>query len=716
MSAISEQKQDSKSDKAAAKNSPLAKVRNIGIMAHIDAGKTTTTERVLFYTGRTHKMGEVHEGAAEMDWMVDEQERGITITSAATQCFWNNHVINIIDTPGHVDFTVEVERSIRVLDGAVALFCAVGGVEPQSETVWRQADRYKVPRLAFVNKMDRVGADFHNVITMMRERLHCHPVPMQLPIGMEESFRGVIDLVKMRARVWPEDLLKKDQGRTFEDIDIPAEHLETAEHWRDKMLEALAEYDDHFAERYLEGNTFEVAELKQYIREATLAANITPVFCGSAFKNKGVQLLLDGVIDYLPSPADLPDVVGHRPDDDTKELIRKHSESEAFAALAFKVMTDPHVGKLTYVRIYSGSIKAGAYALNATKDEHERFGRILLMHANNREQIEGAKAGDIVAVVGFKHTTTGDTLCDQSNPIVLESMSFPEPVVTIAIEPKTKADQDKLSAALAKLAEEDPTFRVHTHEETNQTLISGMGELHLDIIVSRLRRDFKVDANIGKPQVAYRETITKETEIRHTFKRQTGGKGQFADVQIRVMPREPGTGFEFRDKIVGGAIPREFIPSVEKGIIQAMTSGILAGYPMVDIRVELFDGSFHPVDSSDMAFQIAGSMAFKEACHRSGPILLEPVFSVECVTPEENLGDVIGSLNQRRAKIQEITPRKSGQIVRANAPLADMFGYTNTLRSISQGRATSALTFSHYEPVPDSIAQKVINPEKEKKA
>jgi len=689
------------------RTTPLERIRNIGIMAHIDAGKTTTTERILFYTGRSHKIGEVHEGAATMDWMIQEQERGITITSAATQCFWNKHVINIIDTPGHVDFTVEVERSIRVLDGAVALFCAVGGVEPQSEAVWRQADRYKVPRLAFVNKMDRTGADYYSVVQMMRERLSCHPVPLNIPIGAEDKFIGIMDLVEMIARIWPAH--DNDKGMKFVQGPVPDELKGLAEEWREKMLEALAEYDDAFAERYLDNSQFTSEELRKFIREATLKANITPVLCGASFKNKGVQMLLDSVINYLPSPLDIGAVKGHKVDDLDKEMLRNPDDAEPFSALAFKIQTDPHIGKLTYIRVYSGVLQSGSYVQNSTKDYTERVGRLMLMHANERSQIEEARAGDIVAVVGFKRTTTGDTLCNPDKPILLEAMTFPEPVISIAIEPKTKADQDKLATALQRLAEEDPTFRVSSNSETNQTLISGMGELHLEIICDRLRREFKVEASVGKPQVAYRETITGESEHRELFKRQSGGKGQFADVRIRVMPRQPGTGFEFSNKVVGGVIPREFIPSVEKGIVAALTTGVLAGYPMVDIRVELYDGSFHPVDSSDMAFQIAGSIAFKEACKKSHPILLEPYFAIEVVTPEEYMGDIIGSLNQRRARIKDLSARKGVQVIQAVVPLADMFGYTTTLRSLSQGRAQSTLIFSHYEQVPNAIAEKVLS-------
>ncbi|MFH0794581.1 MAG: elongation factor G, partial [bacterium] len=610
-----------------AREVPLSRVRNIGIMAHIDAGKTTTTERILYYTGKTYKMGEVHEGAAEMDWMDQERERGITITSASTRCIWEDHTLNIIDTPGHVDFTVEVERSIRVLDGAIALFCAVGGVEPQSETVWRQADRYGVPRLAFVNKMDRIGADFHACVVMMRERLHCHPVPIQIPIGSEDQFRGMIDLVDMVARIWPQGQ-DDDKGAIFEHGPIPPELKAEADKWRDKMLESLAEYDDHFAERYLEGGTFKEEELKKYLREATLACHITPVLCGAAFKNKGIQLLLDAVVNYLPSPEDVGSIKGHDPDT-LEELTRKADDDEPFSALAFKVMSDPHVGKLTYFRVYSGTLPSGSYVYNVSKDKNERLGRILLMHANSREQIDEVRAGDIAAGIGLRDTTTGDTLSDPEHPILLEAMSFPEPVISIAIEPKTKADQEKLSSSLARLADEDPTFRVSVNEETNQTIISGMGELHLEILVDRLKREFKVEANVGRPQVAYRETLTESTEVRGRFVRQSGGRGQFGDVWLRIEPMPPGSGFEFVNDIVGGVVPREFIPPVEKGIIEAMTSGVLAGYPMVDVKVTLFDGSYHAVESSEMAFKIAASIGFKEGARKCKPQLLEPVMSVE---------------------------------------------------------------------------------------
>ncbi len=682
---------------------PIEKTRNIGIMAHIDAGKTTTTERVLFYSGRTHKMGEVHDGAAEMDWMDQEKERGITITSAATCVEWNDHQINIIDTPGHVDFTAEVERSIRVLDGAVALFCAVGGVEPQSETVWRQADRYGVPRIGFVNKMDRIGADFFNAVEMMRDRLGAHAVPIQIPIGVEESFRGVVDLVEMKARIWSDD--KADTGQNYEDIPIPEDLRETAAQWREKMLEAIADYDDEFAEEFLGGDEIDNAKLIEGIRQSTLRAHITPVMCGSAFKNKGVQLLLDAVITYLPSPVDVPPVKGEDP---IKKITktRKARDDEKFSALSFKVVSDPYIGRLTYIRIYSGTLRAGQYVHNAANERNERVGRIVLMHANDREQVEEAFAGDIVAVVGCKHTFTGHTLCDVDHPVVLEAMSFPEPVISIAIEPKTKADQDNLSKSLAKLAEEDPTFHVRQDTETNQTIISGMGELHLEILVDRLRREFKVDSSVGQPQVAYCEALTKATEIEERHIKQTGGRGQFAVVELRIEPQEPGMGFSFDNKIVGGSIPREFIPAVEKGVIDAMTTGPLAGYPVVDVKVTLIDGKHHPVDSSEMAFKIAGSVAFREGARRCAPRLMEPLMALEAVTPDDHLGDVVGNLNQRRAKIEDIATRGGLKVVRGAVPLAEMFGYATALRSLSQGRATYTMEFSHYEPVPPDVAKK----------
>lgn len=678
-------------------------------MAHIDAGKTTTTERILFYTGRTYKIGEVHEGAAEMDWMEQEKERGITITSAATQCMWKDHRINIIDTPGHVDFTVEVERSIRVLDGAIALFCSVGGVEPQSETVWRQADKYGVPRLAFVNKMDRVGANFYGTVQMMKERLSCHPVPIQIPIGVEDTFCGVIDLVGMRALIWP---LGDDpsKGRDYQITEIPDDYRELAQEWHAKMLEALAEYDEAFMEKYLTVDThdFSEEELKPLIRKSVLEAKITPVLCGSSFKNKGVQPLLDAIVDYLPSPLDLPPIKGQNPETGEMEE-RAPDDNQPFAALAFKIMSDPHVGKLTYFRVYSGVMKSGSYILNCTKDKTERIGRLLLMHANDREPIDEVRTGDIAAAVGLKYTQTGDTLCDAEHPILLESMSFPEPVIHVAVEPKTKADQDRLSTALGRLQEEDPTFRVRTDEETNQTIISGMGELHLEIIVDRLRREFNVECNVGRPQVAYRETITKAIDrAEGKYIRQSGGKGQYGHVVLRIEPMPPGSGFEFNNEIVGGIIPKEYIPAVEKGVVGAMKTGVLAGYPMVDIKVTLYDGSFHPVDSSEMAFEFAGSIAFKEGARKCDPELLEPIMSVEVVTPEEFFGDVLGDITSRRGKIEETTRRGNAQVVRAWVPLSEMFGYATDLRSRTQGRATYTMQFSHYEKVPKAIAEKII--------
>jgi elongation factor G len=686
------------------RTTPLNRVRNIGIMAHIDAGKTTTTERILYYTGKSHKMGEVHEGAAEMDWMEQERERGITITSAATRCYWKEHEINIIDTPGHVDFTVEVERSVRVLDGAVAVFCAVGGVEPQSETVWRQADKYGVPRLAFVNKMDRIGADFLGCVEMMRERLGCHPVPIQLPIGAEDRFVGIIDLVDMESRIWESN----DKDAPFNHGPIPEEYRELAEKHREMMLEALAEYDDLFAERFLDGAQFTIAELHDAIRSATLRARITPVLCGSAFKNKGVQMLLDAVIEYLPAPSDVEAIQGHLPDTD-EPASRAPRDDEPFAALAFKVMRDPRgVDKLTYIRVYSGVLKSGSYVLNSTSDSNERIGRLYIMHAINREATEEARTGDIVALVGMKNVRTGDTLCDPDHPIRLESMTFPEPVISIAVEPKSKGDLEKMSTALAKLAEEDPTFRVQLDRETAQTILHGMGELHLEILVDRMKREFKVEANVGRPQVAYRETITRSAEQQTRFARQSGGRGQFAEVRIRIEPNDPGHGFTFKNEIVGGVIPKEFIPAVEQGIIEAMLNGVLAGYPVVDVRAALYDGSYHEVDSSEMAFRIAGSMAFKEACKRAGMILLEPMMALEVTTPPDYQGDVIGNLNQRRAKIEEIRPRGHLGTIKALAPLAEMFGYATDIRNISSGRATFAMQFSHYEPVPNYVAESII--------
>ena len=680
----------------------LRKLRNIGIMAHIDAGKTTTTERILFYTGRTHKIGEVHEGTATMDYLPQEQERGITITSAATTCFWGDHRINIIDTPGHVDFTVEVERSLRVLDGAIAIFCAVGGVEPQSETVWRQADRYGVPRIAYVNKMDRVGADFFAVVQQMKDRLMTTPVPVQIPNGAEDRFEGVIDLVKMKAIYWTDDL-----GVNYEYRDIPEELRGLAEEYRTQLLEHAAEFDEELMMKYLEGEEISEEEIKAAVRAGTLQTKITPVLCGTSFKNKGVQPLLDAVIDYLPSPLDLPPVTGINPKTD-EEVQRKPDENEPFTALAFKVVVDPYVGKLTFFRVYSGKIKTGSYVYNASKETDERVSRILLMHANRREEREEASAGDIVAGVGLKSTTTGDTLCDKNAPIILESMEFPAPVINVAIEPKTKADQDKLSAALAKLAEEDPTFRVSYDEETGQTLIWGMGELHLEIIVDRLMREFKVGANVGRPQVAYRETITRPvSNVEAKYVRQTGGRGQYGHVVINVEPA-PGEGFVFVDQIVGGVIPKEFIPSVEKGVREALESGVLAGYQVEDVKVTLIDGSFHPVDSSDIAFKIAGSLAMRDALQKASPVLLEPIMKVEVTVPEDYMGDVIGDLNSRRARLEGMEKRLNLQVIRAFVPLAEMFGYATDLRSLTQGRGTFVMQFDHYEPVPSNIAQEIV--------
>jgi elongation factor G len=683
----------------------LERVRNIGIMAHIDAGKTTTTERILYYTGRTHKMGEVHEGAAVMDWMAQEQERGITITSAATTAFWREFRINIIDTPGHVDFTVEVERSLRVLDGAVAVFDAVAGVEPQSETVWRQADKYRVPRIAFINKMDRVGADFFASVQSMADRLGARAVPIQLPIGREDEFRGVVDLVEMKAVEWGDDL-----GTRMEELEIPAELREQAEEYHHQLIDAVAERDEELLETYLLNEAAVSSEMiKRALRRGTLDAAVTPVLCGSAFKNKGVQPLLDAVCDYLPSPLDVPPVHGVDPRTG-KELSRRPSEDEPFAALAFKVMSDPYVGRLTYFRVYSGKVKAGERVLNVSTGKTERIGRLLQMHANHREEREQIGAGEIVAAVGLKGTTTGDTLSADSAPIQLESMTFPEPVISVAIEPKTKADQDKLSAALQRLADEDPTFRVRADEETGQTLISGMGELHLEIIVDRLVREFSVDANVGRPQVAYRETIGRRIEgVEGKFVRQTGGRGQYGHVVICMEPMASGGGYEFVDQIVGGKIPREYIPAVDLGIQEAMESGTLAGFPVVDVRIELVEGSYHEVDSSEMAFKVAGSMAFKNAMPRAKPKLLEPVMTVEVVTPEEYLGDVMGDLNSRRGRVEGLEPRGNVQAIRARVPLATMFGYATDLRSTTQGRATFTMQFDRYEEVPQAIAGEIVS-------
>jgi elongation factor G len=685
---------------------PLSRTRNIGIMAHIDAGKTTTTERILYYTGRTYKIGEVHEGAAVMDWMVQEQERGITITSAATTCRWKDHWINIIDTPGHVDFTVEVERSLRVLDGAVAVFDAVSGVEPQTETVWRQADKYNVPRICFVNKMDRVGAEFHRTVDMIVDRLGAVPAPVQIPWGVESDFHGVIDLIELRGRYWPSD----GMGEEWEDRDIPDDHLEVAHEWRQKLIETVADTDETITEKYLMEEEIGAEELRAAIRRATIAGQITPVLCGTAFKNKGVQPLLDAIVHFLPSPDDVPPIKGHKPGDEGAVMERPNKDNEPFAALAFKIMSDPYVGKLTYFRVYSGTLSAGSRVENSTKGRTERIGRLLQMHANHREDKDAIFAGDIVAAVGLKFTTTGDTLSDPDHPIVLESMSFPEPVIEVAIEPKTKSDQDKLGQALTRLGEEDPTFRVHTDNDTGQTIMAGMGELHLEVLVDRMMREFKVDANVGRPQVAYRETLRKPV-LNHVLRyvKQTGGKGQFAHVVIDVEPTGgDGGGYEFVNKIVGGKIPREYIPAVDAGIQDAMSSGVLAGYPIVDLRVTLQDGSYHEVDSSEMAFKIAGSMALKAAVRKGDPALLEPIMDLEVVTPEEFAGDVMGDLSSRRGRIEKMEPRGNAQVIRAAVPLAEMFGYTTDLRSMTQGRATSTMHFGRYAEVPESIARTIV--------
>ncbi len=681
---------------------PLEKTRNIGIMAHIDAGKTTTTERILFYTGKVHKIGEVHDGAATMDWMVQEQERGITITSAATTCQWRGHRINIIDTPGHVDFTVEVERSLRVLDGAVAVFCSVGGVEPQSETVWRQADRYGVPRIAYINKMDRVGADFFRGVQMIADRLGANPVPVQLPIGVEDSFRGIVDLVRKKAIYYLDDM-----GTKSEETEVPAEMADLVEEYHEKLLEAVADVDDTLMVKYLEGVPINEEEIKAAIRQATLEVKIIPVLCGSSFKNKGVQSLLDAVVDYLPAPTDLPAIKGELPETGAEDE-RHASDGEPFSALAFKIMADPYVGKLTFFRVYSGVLKSGSYVYNSTKGKRERIGRLLQMHANHREEVPEVFAGDIAAAVGLKDTTTGDTLCDEERPIILESMQFPEPVISVAIEPKTKADQEKMGIALQKLAEEDPTFRIHTDPETGQTLISGMGELHLEIIVDRLLREFKVNANVGRPQVAYKETIRGTAKMEGKFIRQSGGRGQYGHVWLELEPMEPGQGYEFVNKIVGGVIPKEYIPAVDAGVREAMENGVLAGYPTLDVRVTLFDGSYHDVDSSEMAFKIAGSLAFKAGAKKADPVLLEPVMKVEVVVPEEYMGDVIGDLNSRRGRVEGMEARSGAQVIRAMVPLAEMFGYATDLRSRTQGRGNYVMQFDHYSEVPKAIADEII--------
>lgn len=689
---------------------PLDRVRNIGIMAHIDAGKTTTTERILYYTGVLHRIGEVHDGAATMDYMEQEQERGITITSAATTCFWKGskshfpeHRINIIDTPGHVDFTVEVERSLRVLDGAVALFCSVGGVEPQSETVWRQADKYNVPRIAFVNKMDRVGADFLKVVGMIHDRLGANAVPLQLPVGQGDMFKGIVDLIEWKAYIFDDS----SQGAKWDIIDIPHDIEEQAKEYRTKMLEAVAEVDDTLLMKYLEGEEISPEEIRKVLREACLQVKIIPVMLGSSFKNKGVQQLLDAVLEFLPSPMDVGTTPGHHMDSDD-HVERQPSDTEKFAGLAFKIITDKFVGKLTFVRLYSGTLSAGSYVLNTITGKKERVGRLLRMHANHREDIDEAYTGDIIAVVGLKATKTGDTLSDESDPIVLEKMEFPDPVIDQAIEPKTKADQDKLGEALAKLSEEDPTFRVKTDEETGQTIISGVGELHLDIIVDRIRREFRVEANVGKPQVAYRETIRETVDQDTKFVRQSGGKGQYGHVVIEFGPNEPGKGFEFNNAIVGGVIPKEYIKPVEQGITEALRNGVLAGFPVVDIKAKLHFGSYHDVDSSEMAFKIAASMAFKEACRKAKPVLLEPIMAVEVVTPDEYMGDVMGDLSSRRGRIEGMVQRHDAQVIRAMVPLAEMFGYVTTLRSITQGRAIPSMTFDHYEPAPKSVQEEVV--------
>ena len=682
----------------------LEKTRNIGIMAHIDAGKTTTTERILYYTGVSHKIGEVHDGAATMDWMEQEQERGITITSAATTCFWNEHRVNIIDTPGHVDFTIEVERSLKVLDGSVAVFCSVGGVEPQSETVWRQADKYGVPRMAFINKMDRVGADFSRGVEMIRDRLGANPIPIQLPIGSEDLFRGVIDLVQMKAIVWDNEAM----GANYEVLEIPAELLDEAKTAREVMLEEISSIDEVLMEKYLGGEELTIEEIKSGIRNATMALQINPVLCGTAFKNKGVQTLLDAVIDYMPSPLDvkpMPGVDAHT----GAEITRSADDSAPFAALAFKVMTDPFVGQLTFFRVYSGVAEAGAHIVNATKGKKERFGRILKMHANKREEIKEVYAGDIAAAVGLKYTTTGDTLCDPKIPCILESMEFPEPVIHIAIEPKTKSDQEKMGTALGKLVQEDPSLRVKTDEETGQVIISGMGELHLEIIVDRMKREFKVEANIGAPQVAYRESITKTVEVQGKFVRQSGGRGQYGDCWLRLEPLEPGSGFVYVDAIKGGVIPKEYIPSVGNGAEQAAKNGILAGFPLVDLRVTCYDGSYHDVDSNEMAFKIAGSMGLKEGAAKAKPVLLEPIMAVEVVAPEEYLGEVMGDLSSRRGRVSGMESRGGAQVVNAHVPLSSMFGYSTDLRSSTQGRATYTMTFDHYDQVPKAIAEEIIS-------
>jgi len=686
------------------KQTELEKTRNIGIIAHIDAGKTTTTERVLYYTGKSHKIGEVHDGNATMDWMEQEQERGITITSAATTCSWLGHKINIIDTPGHVDFTAEVERSLRVLDGAVGVFDAVSGVEPQSETVWRQASKYNVPRICFVNKMDRAGANFLGCIEQMKEKLNANPVPIQLPLGAESEFLGVIDLIRMKANTYSD---AKDKGETFDVIDIPDEHKDRADEYREKLIESISDVDDAIMEKFLGGEEVSVEEINAALRIGTLESRFTPVLCGAAFKNKGVQQLLDSVVTYLPSPQELKTITGTNPNTQTEEN-RKLDVGDPFSALAFKIMTDPFVGQLAFVRVYSGELTSGSYIYNSTKNAKERVGRILRMHANKREEVDSVKAGDIAAVIGLKKSYTGDTLCDKDHPIILEAIQFPEPVISVAIEPKTKAEQDKLSDCLVKLLQEDPTFQVRVDSDTNQTVISGMGELHLEVLVDRMRREFSLDVDVSKPQVAFKETITKTVEHENKYVKQSGGRGQYGHVVIKVEPREPGSGFEFVNKIVGGAIPKEFIPAVQKGVVESMARGILCGYPAVDISVTLLDGSFHDVDSSEMAFKICASMAFQDACKKGAPQMLEPVMDVEVVTPEDFMGDVIGRLNSKRGKIKDLADRAGAKVVRAEVPLSGMFGYSTDLRSATQGRASYSMEFAKYDAVPASLAEELI--------
>ena len=690
-----------------ARKTPLARIRNIGIAAHIDAGKTTTSERILFYTGVSHKIGEVHDGAATMDWMEQEKERGITITSATTTCFWRDYQINLIDTPGHVDFTIEVERSMRVLDGAVAVFCSVGGVQPQSETVWRQANKYGVPRMVFVNKMDRIGANFYNVESQIKQRLKANPVPINIPIGAEENFKGVVDLVQMKAIVWNDESM----GAKYDVEEIPAEFVEKANEYREKLLEAAAEQDEALMEKYLGGEELSVEEIKKGIKIGCLNMSLIPMLCGSSFKNKGVQTLLDAVVDFLPAPTEVAEIKGIDPKDES-ELSVESSDNGAFAGLAFKIMTDPFVGQLTFVRAYRGKLESGSYVLNSTKGKKERVGRLLKMHSNKREDIKEIYAGEICAFVGLKDTVTGDTLCDEKQPVILERMDFPEPVIQIAVEPKTKADQEKMSIALGKLAEEDPSFRVSTHEETGQTLIGGMGELHLEIIVDRLKREFKVEAEVGEPQVAFRETIRTAVEQECKYAKQSGGRGQYGHVHIRLEPKEPGEGYEFVNNISGGVIPKEYIPAVDKGIQEAMQNGVLAGYPVVDFKVTLYDGSYHDVDSSEMAFKIAGSMAFKDACRKANAVLLEPMMKVEVEVPEEYMGDVIGDLNRRRGQINSMDDRMGLKIVNAFVPLAEMFGYSTDLRSATQGRGTYTMEFDHYGEVPNNIAKEIMEKRK----